>query len=95
MNYKVIHTIPAEQDLDGIVHYITFKLKNQKAAGDLLDDYKRKLSRLKDNPRLYGFSQIERLARMGYRRFVFGNYIAFYTIDELNKNVFILRIFYQ
>ena len=95
MGYKVKQTIPAEHDLDGIVHYIAFKLKNPKAASDLLDEYKSKLASLNDNPRLYGLSQTERLARMGYRRFVFGNYIAFYTIDEFSKTIFVVRIFYQ
>ena len=95
MGYEVKQTIPAEHDLYGIVNYIVYKLKNTKAAASLLDEYKSKLTSLKANPRLYGLSQSDRLARMGYRRFVFGNYIAFYTIDELNKTIFIVRVFYQ
>ena len=95
MSYKVKLSIPAETDLDGIVRYIVFKLKNPQAARDLLDEYDPKLANIASNPRLYGLSRIERLARMGYRRFDFGNYVAFYTIDEPNRTVFIVRIFYQ
>ena len=81
--------------MDGIVRYIVFKLKNPKAAGDLLDEYNKKLANIGANPRVYGLSRIERLARMGYHRFDFGNYIAFYTIDDQNSTVFIVRIFYK
>ena len=95
MNYKIIHSVPADLDLDGIIHYIIFRLKNSTAARDLLEEYEKKLAGLRQNPRLYGLSQIERLARLGYRRFAFGNYIAFYTIDEENRQVYIVRIFYQ
>ena len=93
MTYKIRQSIPAENDLDGIIHYIALKLKKPEAADGLLNEYQKKLLNLKDNPRIYGLSRIERFARMGYHRFDFGNYIAFYTIDDRDKIVYIVRIF--
>ena len=95
MVYEVNRSDSAELDLDGILHYITYTLANPKAAGDLLKLYEEKLKNLRENPRIYPLSRIQRLARMGYRRFVFGNYVAFFKIDDEGHRVNIVRIFYQ
>jgi hypothetical protein len=42
MKYKVKHSLPADLDLDGIVNYIAYRLKNPKAASELLDQYEKK-----------------------------------------------------
>ena len=81
--------------MDGILRYISLRLNNKDAARTLLDEYENRLTNLRETPRLYGLTQLERLARRGYRRFVFGNYIAFYSIDDIEKKVYIVRIFHQ
>ena len=43
---------------------------------------------------MFELSRNERLAKMGYRRFVVGNYIALYLVDEGKHIVTISRIFY-
>jgi len=95
MTYKVTQSVPADLDLDGIVFYIVGQLKNPKAAGDLLDEYRERLKNLQKTPKLYRLSRIERLARMGYRVFTFGGYLGLFTIDEAEKEVFIVRLFHQ
>ncbi|MDR1816178.1 MAG: type II toxin-antitoxin system RelE/ParE family toxin [Clostridiales Family XIII bacterium] len=95
MTYKVTQSVPADLDLDGIVFYIVGQLKNPKAAKELLGEYEERLKNLRTSPKLYRLSRFERLARMGYRVFPFGNYLGFYTIDEAEKEVFIVRLFHQ
>ena len=95
MIYRVERTIPSENDLDGILNYILFKLMNRKAAADLLAQYEEKLLILRETPYLYGLSHNECLAQKGYHQFDFGNYIAFYTIDDISRVVYIVRIFYK
>ena len=95
MDYNVKRAASAEADLEGIYSYITFRLNNPKAAADLANQYEKRIITLQESPRLYGLSQNPELARRGYRYFTFGNYIAYYTIDEANHIVNIARIFYQ
>ena len=95
MKYRIQHTFTAEEDLSSILNYITVKLKNPKAAEDLLDRYKEKRETLRESPRLYGLSLDPKLAQRGYRHFTFGSYIAYYTISEETHTINIIRIFYQ
>ena len=95
MHYSVKQSLEALFDLDGIINYISGRLNNKKAATDLADQYYEKLSNLRVSPGIYPLSANEELARRGYRHFSFGNYIAYYTIDDRNKVVYITRIFYK
>ena len=95
MGYDVIQSTPASLDLDGILLYITTQLKNPAAAGALLKEYESRLDNLRESPRFYGPALIEDLARAGYHRFFFGNYVAFYKINDEERKVVIVRIFYQ
>ena len=95
MRYTIIQSPESKNDLDDIVHYISVRLNNAKAAADLADSYKEKISNLATAPRLYPLSDNPKLALRGYRHFSFGNYMAFYTVAEKTKTVNIVRIFYQ
>ena len=95
MDYKVEHSAAASRDLDGITHYITYTLKNPAAADNLLKDYAAKLDNMRKNPRIYPLPHIKRFADKGYRKIGFGNYIAFFTVDEAKYKVYIIRILYQ
>ena len=95
MGFKIIHSAPAALDFDDIIFYITHQLKNPTAASALRDEYHEKLAILRESPRLYGLVPNEELARAGYHRFFFGNYVAFYHINDEEKKVHIVRIFYQ
>ena len=95
MLYTIIRAPSATLDLDNILLYITEQLKNPTAAASLLVEYEKKQSILCESPRFYALSKNERLGRKNYRCFIFGNYIAYYNIDDTNQTVNILRIFYQ
>lgn len=48
--YKLVITELAQNDLDGIVSYITVSLANPAAAGSFLDELAKCYGNLKDNP---------------------------------------------
>lgn len=84
MDYKVVITSDAEEDLDGFIRYILLEKQNEQAAKNLLDDFettKQSLSRvagslkLCDNPRL---------KELGYRRinFLSHRYFMMYRIED-------------
>ena len=91
MAYNVRIMEKAEQDLSEIVTYFTDKLCNPKAAESLLEE---KMN-IADNPYMYPLSNDLVLQSKGYHRFLFKkNYIALYLIDDDEKEVSIMRIFY-
>jgi len=49
---------------------------------------------LERHPRLFELSRNKRLSQKGYRRFVVGNYVSLYLVDDESQEVTIARIFY-
>ena len=94
MAYKVTVSESADRDLDDILAYIVEKLANPKAAADFADALEEKYTDLETHPLLFEMSRNERLAQMGYRRFVVGSYVALYLVNEERQEVTIARIFY-
>ena len=84
-----------EQDLSEIVTYFTDKICNIKAAESLLEEFLEEKMNIADNPYMYPLSNDFVLQSKGYHRFLFKkNYIALYLIDDDEKEVSIMRIFY-
>ena len=95
MAYNVRIMEKAEQDLSEIVTYFTDKLYNLKAAESLLEEFLKEKMNIADNPYMYPLSNDLVLQSKGYHRFLFKkNYIALYLIDDNEKEVYIMRIFY-
>ena len=92
--YSLFVTAQAENDLDDIVAYITQKLFNPSAAGELLDGVEACYENLRRTPYMYGECSDTKLRAEGYRRVVIGSYVLVYKIDEVSKNVLIMRYFY-
>ena len=85
----------AEEDLSEIVAYISDTLCNPKAANDLLEKFLDEKSNISDDPYMYPLSPDPFLQSEGYHRFLFKrNYVALYLIDDDEKEVSIIRIFY-
>ena len=95
MAYNVRIMEKAEHDLSEIVTYFTDKLYNLKAAESLLEEFLKEKMNIADNPYMYPLSNNLVLQSKGYHRFLFKkNYIALYLIDDDEKEVSIMRIFY-
>lgn len=95
MAYNVRIMEKAEQDLSEIVTYFTDKLCNPKAADSFLEEFLEGKENIANNPYMYPLSNDLVLKSEGYHRFLFKkNYIALYLIDDEEKEVSIMRIFY-
>ena len=95
MNYSVSITEKAEEDLSEIITYISGTLCSSKVADSLLQEFLKCVASIASNPYIYPLSNDETLRNKGYHRFLFKkNYIALYLINDNEKKVFIMRIFY-
>lgn len=94
MDYKITITYSANKDLDEIVDYIVNHLFNTTAAKDLLNDIEDKYKQLAKFPYMFEEVRDKILKKKGYRKIVVKNYIILYLIDELDKEINIMRFFY-
>ena len=94
MAYKVEVSESADNDVDKILTYIMEELGSPQAASNFADELDAKYERLEEHPFIFELSRNTRLAGMGYRRFVVGNYVALYLVDEKKRIVTISRLFY-
>ena len=85
MEYRVVITSDAEEDLEGFIRYLLFEKRNEQAAANVLNDFevtKQSLSRtagslkLCDNPKLKA---------LGYRRmnFLSHRYFMLYRLEGM------------
>ena len=84
MDYKIVVTDEAEEDLNQFIQYLLFAKKNKQAARNVLDDFEYTIKKLKyvasslkvcDNPRLQS---------LGYHRINFQKhrYFMLYRIED-------------
>ena len=85
----------ASEDLDEIYSYIANELLNEDAAENLMEKIENSILRLKDFPFSCGFVADEILKQKGYRKLVIDSYIAFYIVDEKEKQVVIMRVLFS
>lgn len=95
MDYKVVVTKDAEEDLERFIKYLIIEKKSMQAAENLLNDYDVTIESLKhvagslklcDNP---GLRQLE------YRRINFLNHRYFMLYRIVNNVVFVDNIFHE
>ena len=93
-SYSLKFTPKASEDLEQIYSYISGKLFAEIAADDLLVRIESTVMRLKDFSYSCSFVLDEPLKNRGYRKLVIDSYIAFYLVDEMEKQVVIMRVLY-
>jgi len=84
----------AEEDIFSTIKYIANILKSPIAANRLLDDIEKQEKMLESSPNIYPFVPDEYLARNGLKFVIIKNYILFYTINEEEKTVNVIRFLY-
>ncbi|WP_106497264.1 type II toxin-antitoxin system RelE/ParE family toxin [Lentibacillus sp. Marseille-P4043] len=92
--YTIKFAPKAFEDLDEIYSYITDDLYNEGAADSLLKKIETSVMRLKEFPFSCSFVTDEILKSKGYRKLVIENYIAFYLIEEEEKQVVVMRVLF-
>lgn len=70
MAYKLVITERAERLLDHLVYYLLYQLKNEQAAGHLLDEISKVYDRLEENPYQFTESRDAVLKSKQYREAV-------------------------
>jgi len=93
-SYQIDVSEPAENDLKEIIRYIASQLSAPLSAINLMDLFATAIDGLSDMPQRYPLISDERLLQMGFRMLVVKNYVVFFSIDEKNKVVEVVRILY-
>lgn len=94
MSYNVVITQDAQDEVRGIFEYIAFNL--------LVPDTAKKQTRriidaihsLSEFPERNAVYEMEPWKSRGLRKLIIDNYIAFYIINENQKEVVVLHVFY-
>ena len=94
MNYEVYITDAAERDLNEAVDYIEFVLLNPQAAEQLLEAAGEKLSTLAHNATGHAVVDDPVLRAWGIRFLQVNHYLAFYTVAEKERRVYVVRFLY-
>jgi len=92
--YSINITDIAEEDILNTVKYIADVLKAPIAADNLLDEVERHEEILENTPNIYPFVPDEYLAQKGLKFTMIKNYLMFYTINEDEKTVTVVRFLY-
>ena len=95
MAYNVIMLPAAEEDYRDILRYFDRRFDSPQAIRSFNEKLREALANLTETPCMYAFSTDETLRQRGYRKFLIGNYVALFQIDEPNQMVEIYRIFHS
>ncbi len=93
--YKIVIEETAENDLVGILSYISDTLHEPGIAMKIYGAIKKEVLTLNKMPLRYAVVSEEPYRSMGVRRIPVENYTAFYIVDEKEKTVHIFRILYN
>lgn len=93
--YKIVIEETAENDLVGILSYISDTLHEPGIAIKIYRSIKKEVLTLNKMPFRYAVVNEEPYSSMGVRRIPVENYTAFYIVDENEKTVHIFRILYN
>lgn len=95
MEYSIKLADQFLEEFEKICDYISNKLKNIDASNRLREKVIDNVLLLENSPQMY--TKIEKTDRTErqYRRMVVNNYVILYTIDELEKIVYVVHIYYS
>lgn len=94
MKYKILISSRATDDITSALNYIGNTLLNPQAADDLQTKIEHDIRSLASMPKRYPLIDDPLLASWGLRFMMINNYIAFFTVDDDNKTVNIIRFMY-
>ena len=93
--YSLNITDIAESDILSAARYIANVLKAPVAANNLLDEIERYEEMLENNPNIYPFAKDENLAEKKVKFVMVKKYILFYTVNEEEKTVSVIRFLHS
>lgn len=93
--YKIIVEPLAEEDIIRNTDYIAFDKKSPETARKLIRDMRKQIARLETYPQRHEFDEDEELSVLQVRKHYYKNYKIFYTVDEKENKVYILRVLHM
>lgn len=94
MRYELHMSRAAENDLNEAADYMEFVLMNPQAADHLLDAVEEALPTLSEYAQCHALVDDPVLKAWGIRFIQIKNYLAFYTISEGERKIYIVRFLY-
>ena len=93
--YRIEFLPIAKKDIDDIVYYISHNLKNITASKKIRDLFINSFDNILEFP--YGCSIYKSLGTLNneYRSYKVKNFIMFYTINEKENLITVVRVLYQ
>ena len=95
MDYKVVVTKDAEEDLERFVQYLILEKENIQAAKNVLDDYDATIESLKHVAGSLKLCDNPKLRQLEYRRISFLNHRYFMLYRIVEDIVFVDNIFHE
>ncbi len=95
MDYKVVVTRDAEEDLERFIKYLIIEKKSMQAAGNVLNDYDVTIEILKHVAGSLKLCDNPRLRQLGYRRINFLSHRYFMLYRIVDDVVFVDNIFHE
>ena len=95
MDYKVVITIDAENDLDQFINYLIYEKKSLQSANNLLDDFDSIIESLTHIAGSLKLCDNPRLRKLGYRRINFLKHRYFMLYRIVNNLVIVDNIFHE
>ncbi len=93
--YNIVIEETAENDLFGILNYISYALHEPNIAIKIYSSIKKRVLSLNKMPNRYAVVNEEPYRSMGVRRIPVENYTVFYIVDDKQNMVHIFRILYN
>lgn len=95
MDYKVVMTADAEEDLNQYIRYLLIEKKSEQAARNVLDDFEATIQSLKNVAGSLKLCDNPRLKEVGYRRINFLSHRYFMMYRIVEDIVFVDNIFHE
>lgn len=95
MDYNIVVTVDAEEDLDRCINYLLFEKKSKQAARNVLNDFEITKNSLKHVAGSLKLCDNPWLNRMGYRRINFSSHRYFMLYRIVDNTVFVDNIFHE
>ena len=95
MDYKIVVTAEAQEDLNQFIQYLLFAKKNKQAAKNVLDDFEYTIKKLKYVASSLKVCDNTRLQSLGYSRINFQQHRYFMLYRIENDVVYVDDIFHE
>ena len=91
--YNIQYLNSFSEELEEILNYISYILKNEKAANNLLNNIIVAINKRSENPKSFEKYKSKKILKYEWYRIYIGNFTIFYTVKEYK--MIVAHIFYS